>query len=153
MAEITYRKATASDVGALAELRWRMAIEQHGADVPLEVYTEAYEASLMGGLERGTHQAWLAEAEGRSVACVLLIWWAMPPSLDNFRRRRGYVSSVYTVPEFRRLGIARRLMTLLLDAAREQGILRLLLNASDMGRPLYESLGFVTPSREMELNW
>jgi GNAT superfamily N-acetyltransferase len=152
MEEITYRQATAADVRALAALRWQMAVEQHGAGVPLEDYATAYEASLLAGPERGTHQAWLAEADGQVVGCVLLIWWAMPPSFDNFRRKRGYVSSVYTVPEYRRLGLARRLMTLLIDAAREQGIQRLLLNASDMGRPLYESLGFVTPSREMELN-
>ena len=62
------------------------------------------------------------------------------------------MSSVYTAPEYRRLGIARRLMTMLLDAARELGVHRLLLNSSDMGRPLYESLGFVTPTREMEIN-
>lgn len=152
MAEITYRAATPQDVRALAALRWQMAVEQHGAGSPLEDYATAYEASLLAGLEQGTHLAWLAEADGQAAGCVLLIWWAMPPSLDNFHRKRGYVSSVYTVPEFRQLGIARQLMTLLLDAAREQGIQRLLLNASDMGRPLYESLGFVTPPRELELN-
>jgi hypothetical protein len=42
-------------------------------------------------------------------------------------------------------------MEMLVEYAREQKIQRLVLWASDMGRPLYESLGF-RDSRGMELN-
>ena len=75
----------------------------------------------------------------------------MPPNLDNLHRRRGYVSSVYTHPEYRRMGLARRLMEMLLAQAHDLSISTLLLNTSRMGRALYESMGFVVPERVLEL--
>jgi GNAT superfamily N-acetyltransferase len=61
------------------------------------------------------------------------------------------VSSVYTMPEYRRRGISRQLMLMLIAEARELQIRRLVLWASDMGRPMYEGLGF-EPSHGMELD-
>ena len=49
---------------------------------------------------------------------------------------------MYTDPEFRRQGIARRLMQTMIDWCRKEGFVRVDLHASDKGRPLYESLGF-----------
>ena len=58
---------------------------------------------------------------------------------------------MYTDPEFRRQGIARRLMQTMIDWCRKEGFVRVDLHASDKGRPLYESLGF-EPTNEMRLN-
>lgn len=52
------------------------------------------------------------------------------------------VINVYTEPEFRRLGLARRLMDALIEWSRAAGIERIALHATPDGRPLYESLGF-----------
>ena len=52
------------------------------------------------------------------------------------------VVNVYTQPEWRGQGIARALMSVLLQWAAEQGTDRVVLHASDSGRPLYLSLGF-----------
>jgi GNAT superfamily N-acetyltransferase len=57
------------------------------------------------------------------------------------------VVNVYVEPGYRRQGLARRLMADILAWGREQGIERVSLHASSMGRPLYESLGFA-PSNE-----
>jgi GNAT superfamily N-acetyltransferase len=58
------------------------------------------------------------------------------------------VVNVYTEPEVRGTGIARTLMNTLMKWATAQGFDRMLLHASDAGRPLYQSLGFV-PTNEM----
>jgi len=151
MPEIIYREATAADVESLAALRWRMEMERREQIVPLEEYAAAYEAATLDELESGRHRAWLAETGGEPIACVLLVWWALPPHFGKRHWRRGYVSSVYTVPEYRRRGISRRLMTMLLDWARAKGLTRIILWSSEVGRPLYEELGF-HPSRGMEIN-
>jgi ribosomal protein S18 acetylase RimI-like enzyme len=154
MMEISYRQATLDDLPALALLRWETEIERHperASEMTREEYSAAYAAETADEMARGHHQAWLAEVAGEPVACVLLVWWVAPPNPGARRRRRGYVSSVYTRPAFRRQGIARQLMTLLIESAREQHMDRLILWSSEMGRPLYESLGFVT-SRGLELN-
>ena len=152
--QITYRLAGAEDAETLALLRWESELERHperAGAVTFEAYVAACVAETRADLERGSHKAWLAESDGAPVACVLLVWWVTPPTLLMPVRRRGFVSSVYTQPAYRRQGISRRLMEMLIDEARTLRIDRLILWASDMGRPLYESLGF-EPSWGMELN-
>jgi len=60
------------------------------------------------------------------------------------------VVNVYTEPAFRRSGLARALMLVLMEWARSQGFDRVLLHASDEGRPLYASLGFIATN---EMRW
>lgn len=154
--DVSYRAATADDIPALARLRWEMEAERHPerhATVTRDAYAAAYAASVRADMGRGTHCAWIAFADGgEPVASVTLIWWAMPPTPANLHRKRGFVSSVFTRQEYRRRGISRRLMEMLIEQARAEGIDRLVLWASEMGRPMYESLGF-GQSRGMELNF
>lgn len=152
--EITFRQATADDAEALALLRWESELERHperAGAISWEEYAAAYVEDTRDELERRRHRAWIADAGGEPVACVLLVVMVTPPSLGALRRRRGLVSSVYTRPGYRRQGISRRLMELLIEEARALRMDRLILWASDMGRPLYETLGF-EPSWGMEIN-
>ena len=59
----------------------------------------------------------------------------------------GWVGMVLTRPENRRLGLARRLMEDALTSAEREGVRTLKLDATDAGRSLYESLGFVVEGR------
>lgn len=151
---ITYRRARPEDAISLALLRWESELERHperASAISWEEYAAAYAEDTRVELERGSHRAWLAQVDGEPVACVLLVVMVTPPSLNALRRRRGFVSSVYTRPGYRRQGISRRLMELLIEETRSLRMDRLILWASDMGRPLYETLGF-EPSWGMELN-
>lgn len=155
MGEITYRKAAADDLEALARLRWAMQFERQ-ADHPSdpeawETYLAAYRDAFAEQIAQGGFDAWLAEDGSQAVSCVVLLWWRTPPIFDQLVRRRGMVSSVYTLPEYRRRGISRELMLMLIARAKELQIRRLVLWASEMGRPLYESIGF-EPSHSMELD-
>ena len=151
--EITYRLATTDDVDALAQKRWQMETERH-PDIQADyaAYLAAARQAIRPEIERGAHIAFLAEVEGEVVACAILIWWTMLPSLTELQRRRAYVSSVYCDPAWRRRGIARHLMEQLLAHAQEMGVQRLILWPSEMGRPLYLDQGF-EPSRALELNF
>jgi GNAT superfamily N-acetyltransferase len=62
--------------------------------------------------------------------------------------RQALIVNVFTEPEWRRRGLARRLMEHILAWSRDQGIESLTLHASDEGRALYEQLGF-TATGEM----
>lgn len=55
----------------------------------------------------------------------------------------AWIGMVLTRPEYRRQGLARRLMEDVIAIAEHRGIHTLKLDATDEGRPLYESLGFV----------
>ena len=59
--------------------------------------------------------------------------------------------NMYTASEYRRQGIAFHTLDLLVKNARKQGISQITLEATEMGRPLYEKYGFVKMENEMEL--
>jgi GNAT superfamily N-acetyltransferase len=155
MGEITYHKATADDLEALARLRWAMQVDRvpdHPSDQEAwNTYLAAYRDAFADQISHGGFEAWLAEDGSTAISCVVLLWWRTPPVFDQLVRRRGMVSSVYTLPEYRRKGISRKLMLMLIARAKELQIRRLVLWASEMGRPMYEGLGF-EPSHGMELD-
>jgi GNAT superfamily N-acetyltransferase len=62
--------------------------------------------------------------------------------------RQAIVLNVYTEPEFRRQGLARRLLRTVLAWARAASVDSLVLHAAPAGRALYQSLGFA-PTNEM----
>lgn len=72
--------------------------------------------------------------------------WVFTPE----KRTHGYIWGVRVVPEARRRGIARLLVTACCDYLRELGCHRVRLHAATQGKPLYEGLGF-TLSNEVVL--
>ena len=51
--------------------------------------------------------------------------------------------NMYTAPAYRRQGIAFHTLDLLVKVIRKQGVSQITLEATEMGRPLYEKYGFV----------
>lgn len=74
------------------------------------------------------------EDGGRIVATASLLPYGM---------QLAWIGMVLTRPEYRRQGLARQLMEDAMTTAERSGIRTLKLDATDEGRPLYESLGFV----------
>lgn len=73
------------------------------------------------------------------------------PTYHNPSGRKAYIMNMYTRPEYRRRGIAYHTLDLLVKEIRRRGILSISLEATDMGRPLYEKYGFLPMEHEMEL--
>ncbi len=67
-----------------------------------------------------------------------------------YDRGQALIVNVFTEPEWRRRGIARRLMERIIAWCREQRIESVVLHASEDGRALYEQLGFIQ-TNEMRL--
>ena len=57
--------------------------------------------------------------------------------------------NVHVEKEFRRKGIARRMIELLVDEAKERGVTEISLDATDDGRKLYEAMGWHENSEAM----
>ena len=117
----------------------------------LEAMTAAFRPWLRRKMEEGEYLCWLAVRTDGSVAAGLGLWlmdW--PPHMIGPGSRRGNILNVYTNPECRRQGLARRLMEVALDWCRAHGIRAVILHASNEGRRLYETFGF-RPTNEMRL--
>jgi GNAT superfamily N-acetyltransferase len=67
---------------------------------------------------------------------------AATTTLLRYGGRLAWIGMVLTKTEHRRLGMARRLLTMALNRADELGIQTVKLDATEQGQPLYESLGF-----------
>jgi GNAT superfamily N-acetyltransferase len=113
-------------------------------------------AVLATALGDGSYVGWLASNDdGRVVGGVGVHLKPQLPRISPDGKsvstaRVPLVVNVYTEPDARRRGVARELMRALMDWAKIEGCDRVLLHASDMGRPLYASLGFEDSN---EMRW
>ncbi len=151
-AEVEVRPAGEADIADLVRLR-RMMWEAMGVgDVPqLDAADKAAAAYFSAAIAAGTFHGWLAVTEaGTVVGSGGVVIDQHPPGPRNMSGRIGYVMNLVTDPRYRRRGIGRRIMQVILGWLQEQGIRQVSLHATDVGRPLYEELGFVD-SNEMRL--
>ena len=73
------------------------------------------------------------EVDGQLIATATLV---------GYGQRLGWVGMVLTHPDFRRRGLARELVSRVMEQAKRLAIQTVKLDATDEGRGLYESLGF-----------
>ncbi len=88
----------------------------------------------------------------RAVGCATICYFTVMPTYDHPSGKRAHIMNVYTNADYRRRGIARKMVTMLLDEARERGVSYVSLDATENGRPLYTSLGFNANDENMGLN-
>ena len=60
--------------------------------------------------------------------------------------------NMYTVPQYRRQGVAKGMLGFVLAYAAQNNLGRIMLNASPMGKPLYEGFGFQLIPNEYGMN-
>jgi len=115
----------------------------------LDTMVEAFLPWVREKMSAGEYLGWFAVAEDGAIAAGAGLWlmdW--PPHMIGPGSRRGNILNVYTDPEYRRQGLARRLTETAIEWCRANGIATVILHASDQGRELYRSLGF-EPTNEM----
>jgi GNAT superfamily N-acetyltransferase len=150
--EIHIRKAGIEDLKHILHHRRAMfeemgfrdnAVLDHVKELSYEYFSEA--------LRIGTYTGWLAEqSNGRIVGGggILVADWPGYPG-ENLAKR-AWILNMYTEPEARRGGVAKRLLEVMLDWCRISGFTTVSLHASPAGRLLYETVGF-QPTNEMKL--
>ena len=65
--------------------------------------------------------------------------------------RSGWIAHVFVAPSLRGRGLGRRLTATVIERLRNSGCETILLAATDLGRPVYESLGFQVESAYHEM--
>jgi GNAT superfamily N-acetyltransferase len=152
MREITIREGTLADIPIIAHQRRRMCEDMNYTDTATLTKMAALTAEyLTKAIPEGSFRSWLACDGGKVVAggaVVIVPWLSHAYDLEC---RRATILNVYTDPEYRRRGIARQIMQTMIAWCQQQGFARITLHASEHGRHLYESLGFVL-NNEMRLN-
>jgi GNAT superfamily N-acetyltransferase len=151
-ADITIREAASSESAIILHHRCSMFRDMgEGTADELDRMVEVTRPWLAQVLATRSYRHWLALDSSGGVAGgggVLLCPW--PANPKDPCTQRALILNVYTEPEFRKQGIARRIMQVILASVKEQGLRAVNLHASNEGRPLYEKLGFEA-TNEMRL--
>lgn len=154
MLDADIRRTTLDDLDLL--MHWRMEVlSEVFADVwEHQNFQELYDENFnyyKEMLESGQHIAVFAEAGGTPIGCGGVCFSREMPSPDNPNGRCAYLMNIYVREAYRRKGVAKRIVTTLIAEAQDAGANKIYLETSELGRPLYESLGFADMEDYMKL--
>ena len=146
---IALRRLTEADLDEVIKLRI-LQLREEGAteDVDLAPSLKDY---YLRHLADGTFVSWLALDGDRIVATSGMSFVEKPPYFSNPDGKIGLLSSMYTDPAYRRRGIARKLLSKVVEEARAYGCGTIYITASDMGVLLYTDFGFVKNGNFLQL--
>ena len=147
---IEYRIATNDDIELLMSSRLEMlrVVNDLSDDYVFsdEIVRESREYFL-----HGDQLTVLALDEGEVIGCASMSFMWIMPTFSHPTGKRAHLMNVYTRSEYRRQGIARKMVQMLIDETWKRGATEISLDATTMGRPLYESLGFTNSTEGMVL--
>ena len=138
---IIYRKMVSDDLDTFISMRIKQLREEGATEdfdlVPaLKDYYERHMAD-------GTFVSWLAVDGDKIIGTSGMSFVEKPPYFGCPSGRIGLLSSMYTNPDYRRMGIAKKLLTKVVEEAKRYGCGTVQITASDMGVLLYTDFGFV----------
>ena len=146
MADITYRKLTKEDLYTFIQMRITQLTEEYtseGRTAPENVdLGTALEEFYEKHLADGTFVSWLALEGDKIIGTSGMSFVEKPPYFTCPTGRLGLLSSMFTDPNYRRMGIAKELLHRVVEEARNYGCGSVWITASDMGVKLYTAYGF-----------
>lgn len=139
---IKTEKATIDDIDALVQLRLDYLTEDYGSltDDQIIKIRSSLPDYYKNHLNKDLH-VYVAR-EKNIVSCCFLLVTEKPANPSFINGRTGCVLNVYTKPEYRNQGIARKLMEQLVSDANKLQLDYIELKSTDEGYSLYKSLGF-----------
>mgnify|MGYP000277155573 CR=1 FL=1 len=160
---IEYRKAAVDDIDELVKLRIEFLKEaNHEINIDAEILNKCEEALydyFNSRMIDDSFIAWIALDEGKIIATSGMCFYNTPPlfkKVDGVMHfmdgRVAYIMNMYTLREFRRQGVAKILFNRIVEEAKSLGYRKITLHATEMGRKLYKTFGFVEVDDEMVLN-
>lgn len=148
---MTMIKAGRENLEALIKIRLEMLKEVN--DLPEDYeYDESFLKNVRKNYLEGNQTDVLYLENDDPVACATLCYISMMPTFSHPTGNRAHLMNVYVKKEFRRHGLARKMLDFLIEEARTKGVTEISLDATEKGKPLYESVGFVYNSSAMTMN-
>lgn len=143
MADFIFDKADIDDPDLLVELRIAYLLEDYGA-IPHEKLTKISEKLPVYFRKHLNNDlfVYMAKSENEIVSCCFLTVAEKPSNPSFINGAVGTVMNVYTKPEYRRQGLAGKLLKMLIADSEKMGLDFVELKATDSGYNLYKSIGF-----------
>ncbi|MBR6228337.1 MAG: GNAT family N-acetyltransferase [Eubacterium sp.] len=155
--DLIFKKLSETELPQIIKMRIDQLTEEYvsgGRTVPEGVNLET---ALMDFYRRnmaaGTYVSWLALDGDKIVGTSGMSFAEKPPYFTCTSGKLGILSSMYTDPDYRRMGIASRLLDRVVKEAKDYGCGTIYITASDVGVKLYESYGFQHNGNFMQYNF
>jgi ribosomal protein S18 acetylase RimI-like enzyme len=137
------RPLTPEDVELICRHREDMFLESGRDSSIVESMTAPFREWLRPRLTDGSYFGYVLMEQDSPIAGIGLMAIDWPPHPSHpLQDKRGYVLNVYVEKSHRRRGLARQLMALAEETFRERGLQFAILHSTNMGRPLYDGLGW-----------
>ena len=147
---INIRRLTGSDLDTFIDIRIGQLREEGATeDIDLRPALRDYYDRHM---KDGTFVSWIAEEDDKIIGTSGMSFVEKPPYFSCPSGRIGLLSSMFTDKDHRRRGIAKKLLDLVVNDAREYGCGCVQITASDMGVLLYTDYGFRKNGNFMQYN-
>lgn len=144
MPPIEYVLATEKDIDILVHYRMEFGYElngRHSEDIELTVQ-QSVRSFLEAELNK-SYFSWYAKVDERVAGLGGMSLRTVPGNFRNPTGKWAYIMCMYTVPEFRRMGISSSILNRLVGTGREMGITAFELHATEAGEPVYKKNGFL----------
>lgn len=138
--EIEYRKLSEKELDVFIEMRINQ-LREEGAkeDIDLKPALLDYYKRHM---KDGTFVSWVALDGNNIIGTSGMSFVEKPPYFGCPSGKIGLLSSMFTNPNYRRNGIAKELLSCIVNEAKQYGCGTIQITASDMGVKLYTDFGF-----------
>ena len=150
---LLYRRAGSHDRELLTRLRLEVLRAANGLEEDVDLSRTELESRRYYEtcFPEDSHAAWLVFDGEQVVGTGAVSFYQVMPTYHNPSGKKAYIMNMYTRPDYRRRGIAYRVLELLTAEAEMRQIDAVTLEATAAGRPLYEAFGFTAMRDEMEL--
>lgn len=145
---ISYQKLMNHELDIFIKMRIEQ-LREEGAKEDIDL-VPALKDYYMRHMTDGTFISWIAVHDGTIIGTSGISIVEKPPYFGCPSGKIGIISSMYTVKAYRRTGIAKTLLSKVVEEAKEQGCGTVQITASDMGVLLYSDFGFVKNSNFMQ---
>lgn len=151
-AEISYKTADKNDLQTLIAIRLEMLKQVNNLNDDYS-FDDDFVANTKEYFLNGNQTTVLAFDDNTHspIGCATLSYIYIMPTFDHPTGNRGHLMNVYTNPNYRHKGIASKLVKMLIEEGLAKGITEISLDATQMGEPLYRSLGFTNNDAGMVL--
>lgn len=143
--EITYKKLTENELDRFISMRMTQLTEEYtseGKSAPDVDLRSALIDYYHRHMADGSFVSWLAMDGDKIIGTSGMSFVEKPPYFSCPSGRLGLLSSMFTDPAYRRMGIAKELLDRVVKEAKAYGCGVVQITASDMGVKLYTAYGF-----------
>ena len=148
---IKFQKLTEKELDVFIEMRINQLREEGATeDIDLRPALKDYYNRHMAD---GTFVSWLALDSDKIIGTSGISFVEKPPYFSCPNGRIGILSSMFPSRQYRRQGIAKELLSRVVQEAKEYGCGGVQITASDMGVYLYTDFGFKKNGNFMQYNF